>query len=250
MSSTTDYEQLLPEIRGIASADVLSPNMPIDVFVQEAENLSEWCKADKSLLTQKGLSADLLDALPLRAGACRQAQSLWMKERNMRKEAEQQWSEKSPAAFDLRNELVHGFRFAFRNDASLLGRVDEIAEGDTNADMVQDLNDLAALGRSNLTLLTAIGLTEDLLDKAAASSDEMASILAASNGEHLADNDILLIRNQAYSLLKRAVDEIRSCGKYVFWRTPARLKGYSSPYWQKQRAGKADSPVNTEGETA
>jgi hypothetical protein len=38
------------------------------------------------------------------------------------------------------------------------------------------------------------------------------------------------IRNQAYTHLKEAVDYIREYGRYVFWRNPARLKGYRSDY--------------------
>ncbi len=39
MSSSEDYNQLLPEIQAIAPENVVTPNMPVDVFVQEAENL-------------------------------------------------------------------------------------------------------------------------------------------------------------------------------------------------------------------
>ncbi|WP_171973151.1 hypothetical protein [Saccharicrinis aurantiacus] len=44
----------------------------------------------------------------------------------------------------------------------------------------------------------------------------------------------MIIRDQMYTLLKRYVDEIRSCGKYLFWRNSDRLRGYSSEYKRKQ----------------
>ena len=54
----------------------------------------------------------------------------------------------------------------------------------------------------------------------------------------------MMIRDKAYTLLKWAVDEIRECGRFVFWRTPERLKGYSSPYWQARNAERpADKPA-------
>ncbi|MEQ8471570.1 MAG: hypothetical protein RIC35_10305 [Marinoscillum sp.] len=37
-------------------------------------------------------------------------------------------------------------------------------------------------------------------------------------------------RDKAYTFLKRAVDEIREAGKYVFWKDPKRLQGYRSLY--------------------
>lgn len=245
MASTTDYEQLLPEIQAIKPEEVITPNMPIDVFVQEGENLYHWCIDDRQALESSGLDANLIDQLPVRAGACREAQSLWIKERNMRQDAEQQWKEKAPAAFDLRDQLVHAFRFAFRKDESLLSRVAEIAEGDTNSDMVQDLNDLAALGRANLSLLTAIGLSADLLDQASETADQMGALLGATNGERMANNEAMIIRDKAYTYLKQAMDEIRASGKYVFWRNPDRQKGYSSTYWQRKNASKPVASAET-----
>jgi len=43
----------------------------------------------------------------------------------------------------------------------------------------------------------------------------------------------MIIRDQAFTYLKLAVDEIRECGKFAFWRNPDRLKGYISKYWKQ-----------------
>jgi hypothetical protein len=209
--------------------------MPIDVFVQEAENLYHWSLVDEDALTRASLDWSLVTSLPARAGACRHAQSLWVKEHNTRKEAEQAWKDQAPLAFGLRDQLIHDFRFAFRKFDGLLARVDEIAQGDTNADMVQDLNDLAVLGKSNTDLLATINFDLSLLDQAAEASDGMGDLLGATNGERKEDSEALLIRDKAYTYLKQAVDEIRECGKFAFWRTPARLKGYNSDYWKQQK---------------
>lgn len=236
MSSTTDYNNLLPVITAIPSAEVLTPNMPIDVFVQEAENLYHWCIDDQPALTRVGLDWNLVISLPVRAGACREAQSLWNKERNTRQEAEQAWKEQAPAAFDLRDQLLHDFRFAFRKSEGLLKRVDEIAQGNTNSDMVQDLNDLAALGKANAALLAPINFDATKLDLAADLSDRMGDLLGATNGERKEVSESMVIRDKAYTYLKQAVDEIRECGKFAFWRNPDRLKGYNSDYWKAQNA--------------
>ena len=230
MSSTTDYNELLPVLKNMKPADVLTPNIPIDVFVQEAENLYHWCLDDQQALTKVGLDWNLATTLPSRAGACREAQSLWNKERNTREEAEQAWKEQAPAAFDLRDQLLHDFRFAFRKSEGLLKRVDEIAQGDTNSDMVQDLNDLATLGKANTGLLTSISFDLTRLDLAADLSDRMGDLLGATNGERKEVSETMQIRDKAYTYLKQAVDEIRECGKFAFWRNPERFKGYVSNY--------------------
>jgi len=230
MSSTTDFNELLPLISAIKPADVLIPNIPIDVFVQEAENLYHWSIDDQQDLTKVGLDWNLVLGLPVRAGACREAQSLWIKERNTRQDAEQAWKDEAPAAFALRDQLIHDFRFAFRKSDGLLARIDEIAQGDTNSDMVQDLNDLAVLGKAHSKPLVTINFEMPLLDTAAKLSDRMGDLLGATNGERKEVSQAMLIRDKAYTYLKQAVDEIRECGKFAFWRKPDRLKGYASDY--------------------
>lgn len=243
MSTTTDYNEQLLVIEAIQPADVLIPNMPVDVFVQEAENLYHWCKDDQEALTRIGLDWTLAQSLPVRSGACREAQSLWIKERNIRSQAEQDWKEQAPAAFDFRNQLIHAFRFAFRQNDGLLARVEEIALGDTNSDMVQDLNDLSVLGKANTALLTAIGFDLAMLDIAADMADRMGNLLGETNGERQTESEALLIRDKAYTHLKRAVDEIREYGKFVFWRTPERIKGYVSVHWQKANQERAKDSI-------
>lgn len=246
MSSTTDYNELLPVFAEMDPADVLTPNIPIDVFVQEAENLYHWCLDDQNTLVRVGLDWNLVTSLPLRAGACREAQSLWTKERNTRQDAEQAWKLEAPAAFGLRDQLVHDFRFAFRKSDGLLARVDEIALGDTNSDMVQDLNDLATLGRANGELLGVISFDFSLIDKAAGLADRMGDLLGATNGERKEVSEAMQIRDKAYTYLKQAVDEIRECGKFAFWRNPDRLKGYTSDYWKTQKKATTEKATPTQ----
>lgn len=243
MSSTTDYNELLPQIQAITPDKTVTPTMPVDVYVQEAENLYHWSLDDQVALAAAGLAPDLITKLPVRAGACREAQSLWIKERNTRQQAEQDWKDHSPEAFDLRDQLLHAFRYAFRNEVGLLARVEEIAQGDTNADMVQDLNDLSVLGKANADLLVTIGFDLLQLDTAATMSDQMGDLLGATNGERQRDSEAMIIRDKAFTYLKLAVDEISQCGKYVFWRNPDRLDGYTSDYWKRRNSVKEKAPA-------
>ena len=243
MPSSSDYNELLPVIQAISPESVVTPTVPVDVFVQEAENLFHWCTDDQEALANAGLDLNLITSLPVRAGACREAQSIWIKERNMRQEAEQQWKEQAPAAFDMRDRLIHAFRYAFRKDDGLLARVDEIAQGDTNSDMVQDLNDLSVLGIAHINLLMPVSITAIDLDNAAAMADHMADLLGATNGERREVSEAMIVRDKAYTYLKQAVDEIRECGKFVFWRNPDRLKGYVSDYWKSKNAVKENAPA-------
>ncbi len=247
MSSNTDYLELLDEIQAIVPEKTIIPTMPVDVFVQEAEDLYHWCQDDQVALTRAGLDWMTVESLPVRTGACRESQSRWNKERNTRQQDEQAWKEQSPLAFELRDRMLHSLRYAFRNDEVLLSRVEDIALGDSNADMVQDLNDLSVLGKANLDLLAAIGFDAALLDEAALTSDLMGDLLGATNGERKKDSEAMMIRDKAFTYLKAPMDEIRNCGKYVFWKNPDRLEGYISNYWQRRNAVTEKETSKVEG---
>ena len=96
--------------------------------------------------------------------------------------------------------------------------------------MIRGLKDLSALGKVNQVLLTNIGFDLKLLDLASRTADYLDSKYAAGSWKSEDYLEAKKIRNQAYTHLKEAVDYIREYGRYVFWRNPARLKGYRSDY--------------------
>ena len=242
MANLDDYLAKQEAIQAIPDEKTQIPAMPVDVFLQEAEDLSHWIADDAAALATVGITQEKMDDLPVRTGALREAQSLWFKEFNTQEEAKQQWDIQAPVAYALRDELIHTFRFVFRADPVLTGRVAEIAEGASHADMLQDLNDLSVLGKANSRLLSGIGFDETKLDTAAQMSDDLAVLLAAVNGDRAEQSESKRFRDKAYTYVKELVDEIRDAGKYLFWKKPERLKGYISRYWRKSNTDKPDEP--------
>ncbi len=215
------------------------PGIPVEVALQEAEDLYVWCQQDKDLLVKAGLDWKLAEDLLARTGACRYVQSQWQKEYRSLEQAQKDWAEKSPAAYDLRDELNHHFFFAYAKIPDLYARVQKIAEGSTHADMIQDLSDLAALGKANPEPLKAINIDLSLLDKAETTAPEMAQLLANANGKKMEDNKMRLLRDKAFYYMKEAMDEIRRVGQYVFWKDEQRRKGYVSKFNKVKKHGKA-----------
>lgn len=234
MANIEDYNASIDAIKAITDAEVKYPNIPIEVYIQEGENLHHWCQDDKAPLKAAGLDWKVVNAISVRAGATREAQSIWNKERYTRQLAQQEWMDKSPVAYDLCDQLKHDFRFAFRKQSDLLGRVSEISDGTGDADMIQDLNDLSVLGKNNPEPLTLINFDVTKLDNAATMADDMAVILAAANGDKQKDSESKTIRDKAYTYLKEVMDEVRETGKYVFWQNHDRYIGYTSQYWKKK----------------
>ena len=228
--SQEHFETLKLEIEAITPAETKIPNMPVEVFIQEASDLLEWSKNDQAQLVAVGVSQGVFDGMEARIGALRYTQSVWNKDQYTKEEAQQEWDRISPEAYGLKDELEHDFRFGFRKRPDLLGKVQAIEEGTGHADMVQDLSDLAALGKANLPLLKAINFDESKLEKAIRQVSDLSLLLAKANGERLDDNSSKITRDKAYTYLKASVDEIREAGKYVFWKDEARKKGYISRY--------------------
>jgi len=215
--SQEDYDAKLAQILAIPAEETKKPNMPVKINLQEGENQYHWAVQDREALESAGMKWELVEDMPARLGALRVAESNWFSERHVREEAQVRWDTESPKAYALRDHLLRSMRYAYRNDANLMKRVSEITDGTGHADMIQDLQDIATLGRDFAEPLVAIKLKLEELDRAAQVADDMAELLAQVNGERASDNTARIIRDQAYTLLKQAVDEVRVCGQYVFW---------------------------------
>ena len=248
MSNEEDYAAKLSVITAIADDQIKTPNhIPVSAYAQEAENLYKWCLKDETALTGNGLSWDYVTDLPVRAGTLHEAESIWSLQRYNREEAAKLWAEQSPLGYELRDRLLHDFRYAYRDDAKLLDKVNYIAEGASHADMIQDLNDLAVLGKKNLDPLTAINYDMTLLDQAATMADSLASLYSDATTGRLEYNEAKKIRDQAYTHLKEAVDGIYACGQYVFWQNEDRLAGYRSNYLRLRRMRSQSSASGNNG---
>jgi len=243
MSNKDDYLARISFIEAIPSTDMRSPNMPVDVFLQEAENMYQWCQPDKEQLVAAGLDWNLVLDLPGRAGALREAQSTWFSARFSRETTEKEWNEKSPLAYDLRDQVLRALRYAFRQQADLLARVGAISEGRGHADMIQDLNDLAVLGKANPEPLAKINFDMALLDTAADTAKAMADLLSRSNTERSDSSQERIIRDKAFTYLRQVVEELRACAQYVFWRNEERLKGYASRHFKARRSATPAAPA-------
>ena len=55
MSNADDFVATQTEIEAIANDKIKSPGLPIDIFLQEAENLYHWCQDDKDKLAAASL---------------------------------------------------------------------------------------------------------------------------------------------------------------------------------------------------
>ena len=229
--SKINYDAKLATLEALSIDQIQVPKTPMDAYLQEAEDLYVWIQQDKEALESKGLDwTTYVEDLPIRTGAARHAQAFWLAERYGQEEATRVWKEESPKAYEFRNDLLADFRFSYRKRPDLLARVRAIAEGESDADMIQDLSDISALGRANPSELEDSRFDLTLLDTAEQKSGELAELLAQANGTRLDNSKAKEMRDRAFTHLKEVMDEIKDTGKYVFRKNPERYKGYISKY--------------------
>lgn len=245
MSNRDDYEKKLETITAIEDDRIKTPHhVPVDAYTQESQSLYLRALEDKDVLTAAGLPWELVEDLPVRIGALIEAESLWYVQRKTRKETVTRWAEESQLAYKLKNQLHAAFRYAFRNKPDLLEILKFTVKGRSHANMIQALNDLSLLGKKNVELLEAVRFDMSLLEKAAQTSSDMSTLLAQTIDYGNTIKGVKKIRDQAYSHLKEAVDEICRCGQFVFRHDKERFRGYRSAhlrdkYLKRKREAKA-----------
>jgi len=229
------YSSKIDVISAIPDDKIMSPvNMPVSVYIQEAEDLFTWCQPDKEKLTANGLQWELVEDLPARIDTLREAQGRWENSDLNDLEVERIWSEKLPAAQELRKELIRAMKFVFYNSTSRLDKIEKFSEGFSSAAMIQSLRGLALFGKEHLEELKASKFDVTKLDTADAISRELGSLLGAVHARRAYCSDSLKIRNQAYTHLREAIAEIKRHADYVLCDEPARLKGYTSSHGRKR----------------
>lgn len=251
--SQADFDAMKPLFSAITGDALRKPNMPVHVSVQEAQNLLDRANRDKDALQAVGFDWSLVESLPARIGALQVAESNWFTERDKREAAQERWAKEAPEAYALRDHLLRSMRYAYRNDPAVMTKVHEIAEGNSHADMLQDLSDIATLGRDFSEPLVAIKLDLALLDQAQERASTLGRLLAEVLGDKTENKQALLVRDQAFTLLKQAVDEIRACGQYVFWDNDRIRDEYVSDYQRTIRRNaskKAQDSAIAAGEQA
>ncbi|WP_289528664.1 hypothetical protein [Labilibaculum sp. K2S] len=230
MDYQNDFETNKEEIQAFPLKDVKLPDTPIDIVAADAETLQVEAIEDKEALVAAGLDWSKTENLRTRAGALRYCQAVWMSEYRARQEAQKEWLNLSPEAYNFRDEMLHHFSFAYRAYPDIKTKIARIRDGNGHADMIQDLIELAVLGEKYPEPLAVINFDVTLNQKARTTARTMSELLAASNGSKDDSSANKVIRDKAYTLLIEDMRIIREIGQYVFWRNPERKEKYVNTY--------------------
>lgn len=241
--SESDLTALRDQLRALPSDAVSSPDIPMAVALQEANDLLTLLRDEavwEKLLTV-GVADGQRELLAQAIGAARAAQSHWTVARDRRKSEALQ--EREARAEKLRSDLLAAGRWNLRNDRVAQGTLSAIAEGDGIADLIQDLSDLAALFERRRA-----AFENDQSFDASARIEEarsLASELAASTSAARLDTDqagAVDLRDRAFTHLDALVTSLREAGRYAFREQEEISRRFASRYLRRKRSRSRPAP--------
>lgn len=130
-------------------------------------------------------------------------------------EDKKKWEQLLDEAEYLIYDLKSAMNYAFRDNPEYLAKLMLINQGSSFQDTIQDLNDYAVLGRELRTLLDAIGYDFSNCERAAALSETMGLLYAKVRVDSSETSTLLIRRNQAYTLLKKLLDELIAQARFI-----------------------------------
>jgi hypothetical protein len=235
MNFLTQNESTSAAIASIADERIKEPTgMPVRNYLQEAENIYNWCQADREKLVANGMDWQMVEDMPARIDALREAQAIWRTSNSAEVGIEKEWNKQVPAAFALRKELARAIKFAFRDNRTARAAIRRLTSGGSHASLIQSLRDLAIFGMEHDEYLRSKKFNMEKLAAGVEMSRRMGSLLAAVKTGRSFSSKSLKLRNQAYTHLKEAVDELKAHALYLFADDKKRMRGYISEYRKKR----------------
>ncbi len=227
MNAQEAYNTHLPTINGIADEKVVTPRMPTEEIIVEAEKLVLVAQRDRESLVAAGLDALYIDSLNERIGAFAFASTAHMLMVDNKTEEQEAWQKEEEKGYELQRELLHSFRFAYRRDETILKKVSRISAGRGRKDMILDLLALYQVGSAHTEPLTKVGFDMALLEQAKTQFELLSNMFATVDMDI---DEVRDIKNRAHTWLYKAMSEIRDHGKFVFWKDEERHQEYISEF--------------------
>ncbi|NLD93993.1 MAG: hypothetical protein GX639_15150 [Fibrobacter sp.] len=153
-------------------------------------------------------------------------------------EDKKKWEQLLDEAEYLIYDLKSAMNYAFRDNPEYLAKLVLINQGSSFQDTIQDLNDYAVLGRELRTLLDVIGYDFSNCERAAALSETMGLLYAKVRVDSSETSTLLIRWNQAYTLLKKLLDELIAQSRFILRADRECAADHSIHPPKKKRASK------------
>lgn len=212
-------------------------NRSVGDVLYDASNLRRTALKEWNTLSKKTLLAsDALEQLKQRAEHLESAEAAWTDARKLRAPAKLVKAREQGRS--LRSDAVAALRYFLRQDDEVQAQVDNIVEGDGDADLIDDLRKLATLVDEHSDALAKAELPKDGSD----AFRKLAELLTDETSERASDvagAKALALRNRAYWSLRELMSEVRAAGRYVFRKEPLTAAKFVDPLGNKSATKEA-----------
>jgi hypothetical protein len=247
--NSTDTNSL-NAINAINLDQTRTPNLPVPVALQEANDLLTYCRKPHihARLVSVGQAADFADELDRRIKFARQAQSDWVNVRDQIKSDELIALEEQ--AHRLRSTMIAAGRYNLRARESQ-ATLSQIRGGYSVADLVQDLSDLSTLFDRNSSAFDADTSIDapSLITESCSLSERLSSGVST---ERVGEEPVATRqqRDRAFTYMDDFVTDLRSAGRYAFRLEPATVRQFGSKYKRRIRRARVDRDESEGTQTA
>jgi hypothetical protein len=210
-----DFVSLKPVFDEIREDHIKNPGMPAKHYMQQCLALHQRLEKEKETLAAGGMALDVVAKIPAMVGACRETFSQHSMITFPDNTSQRAFAVAYKECEALLYDLIEAMRYAFRNYPELIARIRIIKEGSSYADAIQDLNDVAVLGRENRELLEAVNYDTSTIDQAARLAKTLGELRAKATVDNSTDPTLRLNRARSFSLLKSTIDELALQARFI-----------------------------------
>lgn len=232
-------------LEAISDCELRYPsNIPIPIYLREAEKLLAVGQRDLSALERVGFDKNLLVDLDTRIDVLREAQSLLNSSRGGKGEARRQWNDAAREGCKLHDNLKRALLFINRNVPFKQSLIRKAGKGRTPAAMIQSLNNLVYLARDEKSSLAGINFDMQRLNSVESFIERLGKLLGAADAEKAGQKTVLRLRNAAYTHLYEGLKELRDFGLYLYGDDDLKKLDYTSDYLRAKRLKRKRLAVN------
>lgn len=240
MDSAQYFSLVKGKIDSFDEEKVHSPSMPITIFIQKSEIQNERAKQDLQDLTRVRFQPQKLEDIPALLGALRHLSSAWTDVQFDKPETRKLWQEKQARGEVLRFELSEAISFAFHDDEVMMAKLQAIDRGGSNADNIQELNDLFFIASNNKEkLIQVTELTNEVIKESGEIAMEMGQIYAKVVVDESTSPEVRILRDKVYTMIEDIMKEIERSAHYAFRNYPQKASLFNFSYKALKKKSKA-----------
>lgn len=248
MAMSAELKALLDSIAAMSLGVAKDIDIPLRPFLQIAGRICEAGQRDSLKLQTCKYDILKLPSIALHIKALTELSAIYSDVQFDQPDTQKAFVKLREEAEAICFELLTAMDYAFSSDENLMGKTSKIREGNSIADLIQDLVDAKVTCVNNISLLQAINFDETLLEKAETVSSQLADLLAKATLDRSDSPEQRIERDKVFTILKGMLKELSYAGYYTFRNDPAHAERYSLVYTpRKRRTKKVTDAVTVAG---